>query len=73
MYLRKSISLLEALKDEAMLEDLALYYCKLGTVLISQGVGGGGGGGGWGGGGGGGGVCKYERFSNFYGALISLQ
>ena len=41
MYLRKSISLLEALKDEAMLEDLALYYCKLGTVLISQGGGGG--------------------------------
>ncbi len=40
IYLRKSISLLEALKDETMLEDLELYYYKLGTVLISQGGGG---------------------------------
>ncbi len=36
-HLKKSISILEALKDEARWDDLELYYYKLGTALINQG------------------------------------
>lgn len=35
--LKKSISLLESLKDESVAEDLALYYGILGTLLANQG------------------------------------